>query len=233
MKRTHFSQNGNALFIVLIAIILFAALAMVMSKTNNSVKNIENSENYIAANELLDYLSNVKKAVHTMMLMNGTSDITVSFEDDRPNQTGTSSDTTNTMNPNSRGTIDQVFNTVDGGMIQWKDFGHLTQNHSTSVDLYNQGYTGGNIVENVGTGEADLIFQLRDISLELCQIINKKAGLPYEEATIPLDTTFSNAHFKGAYNTNTLENVDGSEFGCFIRSTSPNMYFFYYVIIAR
>ena len=119
------SDRGNALFIVLIAIILLAGLAVALKGTESNSQMQTKNEVKLQADELLAYLASVQAGVRTVMSMNGTAETQISFEDPRPNQTGADADTTNTRNPNARGDQDKVFNTASGGMVQWKDFGCL------------------------------------------------------------------------------------------------------------
>lgn len=226
---TKSSQSGNALFLVLIAILLFAALGVAATKTSSNTPSSDQYEATIEAQHLLKWLSGVKAAVNTMMLVKGTTETSVSFEDPRENQSGAPGDETNTINPNSRGTVDEVFNK----MVEWKDFRYLTLDQSNFRMLRNPFFSGAHIAEDVGTGAADLIFFMTDISYDLCVAINKLAGFGLTDATMPTDTTIDVKHFKGTYGTDTLNNISGKPFGCFLKDTPPSRYFMYYIILAR
>lgn len=228
------SDRGNALFIVLIAIILLAGLAVALKGTESNSQMQTKNEVKLQADELLAYLASVQAGVRTVMTMNGTAETQISFEDPRPNQTGADADTTNTRNPNARGDQDKVFNTNSGGMVQWKDFGYITQNRNSSLDFNNQLYSSGMAVQDVGSTKADLVFLLRDIPAKLCFEINQRVGLPTVEADTPLDSTLSILHYKGSYGAAALGGgISGQPYGCFRSADSPAYYWMYYVILAR
>ncbi|GEM_PF-1736772 len=228
-KTAHRYQKGNALFLVLIAILLFAALGIAATKSSNNTPSSDQHEANLEATRLLKWLSAVKAGVTTTMMVNETLETNISFADPRTGQSGVPSATTNTENPNSRGEIDEIFT----DLVTWQDFRHLTQARSTNIDLYNHIFTGGHVADGIGTTAADLVYFMRDVSLEVCQEVNKKAGLGLTDATMPSDTTISNAHFKGTYGGATLQNIDGKPFGCFLKVPSPAEYWIYYIILAR
>ena len=228
-RHTQRQQKGNALFLVLIAILLFAALGVAATKTSTNTPNSDTYEATIEAQRLLKWLSGVKAAVNTMILVKGTTETSISFEDPRENQSGAPGDTTNTQNPNSRGEIDEVF----ADMVNWVDFRYLTLDKSPYRMLRNPFFSGSHIAEDIGTGEADLIFFLTDIDIDLCVAINKLAGFGITNSTMPTDTTIDVAHFKGAYGTDTLNNIGGKPFGCFLKDAPTNRYFMYFVILER
>lgn len=67
-------QNGNALFIILIAVVLFAALAYAVTKSERQGGNTKNDVTAIAAAGLLEYPSTLKTATLRMMLQGISAD---------------------------------------------------------------------------------------------------------------------------------------------------------------
>lgn len=216
------AENGNALFLVLIAILLFAALGIAATKTSSNAPSSDQHEANIEVLRLLKWAEGVQSAVNTMILVQETTDTSISFEDPRAGQSGTPSAATNTENPNSRGEVDEVF----ANMVEWQDFSPGTSG------LYTTFFNGQHAISGLGTSAADLVYFIPDINYDLCQAVNKKVDLGLTDATMPTDGTVVTAHFKGAYGSATVDNVDGKPFGCFL-NTAASEYWFYYVILSR
>ena len=74
------SEKGSVIFIILIAIILFAALGYAVSNMMRGPSNIGNETAGIYASEILTYAQSVREAVHMMRISNGCDDSQISFE---------------------------------------------------------------------------------------------------------------------------------------------------------
>ena len=75
------ATKGNVLFLILIAVALFAALSYAVtqsSKTGGS--NIGKDKAKIIASEIIQYATSVEQAVSRITLMNGCTDTQISFE---------------------------------------------------------------------------------------------------------------------------------------------------------
>lgn len=75
-------EKGSALFIILIAVVLFAALAYsvaeMMRGGNPNTINVEQSR--LAGNEILGYAQSMRQAAQNMKISNGCADMDISVE---------------------------------------------------------------------------------------------------------------------------------------------------------
>lgn len=74
------NSKGNALFLILIAVFLFAALSYAVTHTSQGGKNATSTENTLMAQQILDYVTMVNSAINEMMVVNGVSISLLSFE---------------------------------------------------------------------------------------------------------------------------------------------------------
>ena len=72
-------QQGNVLFLILIAVALFAALSYAVTKSTSGGGNADKELQELETASLLQYLSSIKLAVTRMQLINGCSDTDISF----------------------------------------------------------------------------------------------------------------------------------------------------------
>lgn len=74
-------QKGNILFLILIAVALFAALSYaVTGSSRNSGSSIQRDKAKLIASHFLQYGAQLENAVNRLMLINGCSDKQLSFE---------------------------------------------------------------------------------------------------------------------------------------------------------
>ena len=57
------ANQGNVLFIILIAIVLFASLTYAVTRTTQTGSNIDSEQNVLAVGEVLQYASSLRTAV--------------------------------------------------------------------------------------------------------------------------------------------------------------------------
>jgi len=74
------NERGNVIFLILIAIGLFAALSFSFSKGNRgSTTIIDKEQATLIATEIINYARSIKNAVHELQI-NGCDDTEISFE---------------------------------------------------------------------------------------------------------------------------------------------------------
>lgn len=231
-KMTQSSRNeqGNVLFIILIAVAIFGMLSVAVmnsrSSTGGSTTSIAREASQLQVTALLSWVDSVKSSVDYMMLNNDTIISGISFKDPRPDQNASTAHAENTDNPNSRGVMDEVFHPSGGGAV-WRDFS------VGESAIFSTFFNAQHAIADVGTSAADLAFFIVDFPLEQCVEVNKKAGLGHTEGSFPTDTTTVTAHYKGSFGAATIDNVEGAPYGCFLQNASPETFWFYYVIIPR
>lgn len=224
---TRNAQNGSALFMILMAVALFAALSFVVSQQNDSGQALSSEKVKLLASDVIDMGSKMSDTVAHMRL-NKIDLKKISFE----NQV-----MTGYTNPAC--TVDdcKVFAYAGGG----RDWEKPTPDVSRGADW---GYTGDIAIQNIGTSDADLVAILPNLSITLCNQLNKMVGI---NSTPPLFTGVAAAQFIGTFNatpimlSNTV--IDGKESGCIeLRTPSGTafsginatpIYAYYQVLSAR
>lgn len=163
-------EKGNALFLILIAVALFAALSYAVTQSGRGAGTIDREQNLIEAAKVIQY-AGVLRSATTRMLLTGTTVDTFQF--------GTN-DVSGDVIPCTSG-ADCLF-APEGGGVLWdplpgfKDFGY-----------YNPASGGESVfnVVGVGTAENDVVFWfwIKDTAQAraICTEINKSLG-----RTIPL-----------------------------------------------
>ncbi len=73
-------NSGNALFLILIAVALFAALSYAVTQSGRGGGAIDRETLQIEVARVLEYAASMQKAVERMQLINGCSDYDISFE---------------------------------------------------------------------------------------------------------------------------------------------------------
>lgn len=222
-KNISSNESGNVIFIILIAVALFAALSMAISTTSRydgSGNKINKEEERIKASEMLEYVNNLTTNISRLRL-NGCSAEQISFEND------TVSGYDNPLSPSDE--TCHVFSSAGGGM---------------TYKAYDSIYTGSYVISNVGTSQTDLILDIRT-SKTRCEEINTLLGIPNDGAEgPPTDKLSAGVKFQGdftiaataASNQRTdASNLVGEKAGCRTNSGSGDsaIFYFYGVLLAR
>jgi hypothetical protein len=225
-----YKQCGSSLIIILVAIALFAALSYALSQQGGSGNTLSAERARLLASDVIDMGNKQAEAVARLRLKN-ISQTNISFEN--------SSILTYT---NSGCTTDlcRVF-AFDGGGLDWE----------TPINDINGGknwgYSGDLSIQNIGSGDADLVALLPDISSTLCDRINTLLRLYDAGDTIPNFGGVSANVFTGNYLSTpvnlTSSKIDGQKSGCILISTATgtaftgapltNTHVYYQVLIAR
>lgn len=235
------SNQGNVLFLILIAVVLFAALSYAVTQSSRGGGNANKEKASIVASELVEYASTLRQAILRLKLIKHCDDTEINF--DAPSHTGY----TNGSAP-ADGSCD-VFGSSGGGMSL------IAPPTGTSTnDWYFAGnlilHNAGGVNSDLDTANTDLAIILFDISEDVCLAINKGIGID----GIPVDgSSYSNTtKFTGTYiigeNVNGLPgssqpspcigtpatpNLCGVPTGCFQEETGGQRYVFYSALIER
>lgn len=183
MKSSHNDQRGSAIFIILIATVLFAALAFVfMQGSRTSTGFLTEEQAKVQAQQLIGYGSDVKNAVRRLQLRNCTPE-TISFEnnvDDRY------------VNVNDSPENCKVFSNQGGG-LSWARF-------ATGPNEATLAFTATNRVNGVLTSARDLTMIYGPLEMSVCVQINKSLDFASNNDFIATDKDwFSLEPFTGVY----------------------------------
>lgn len=193
------TQNGNILFLVLIAVALFAALSYAITSSNRSGDSkIQQDKAKLYASRLLQYGAEVEHAISKLRLINGCSLKEISFEsNDWPNATYYN----NPWSPPDEHC--NVFSHNGGGVIK-KGFEDIPLKEE-----FEGRYAYGDIAfpnnvcvmrKGIETGGAgvDLMLIKPYISEEICDAVNKKAGI---ETFTTSTAGYDGGRYKGVFGT--------------------------------
>lgn len=210
------NQTGNALFLILIVVALFAALSYAITQSGRGSGNISKEQKELKAAQLMAYMASIQTAV-TRMTLSGTSPADLQFNtaplSGVPCTTG----------------VNCVFAPEGGGVIfqDWQNF--FTSVYHNKLYFYAAG--DGAYVENVGTTTGDEVMVViagigKDGSKEdwaLCDVINKRLGLPLLASLTP------NQPFDIDSPPVVFDSIPGKTGGCFRDEVGHDHYGFYWV----
>lgn len=254
-------NNGNVLFLILIAVALFAMLTFAVTDAENESGNIDDEMGSVYATQVIQYANDMKTAVSRLRMTNGCRNDQISFY--VADVDGLENNIHNTPAPDKC----NVFHVNGGGMDYhlpdvWFDGSpNDTLYEATACATLEPCISGSARLRGVGTdgtdiSNRDLIMTIREVNKNICIALNRKLGIDASGDTdathplIPKMTTDNDAYrrFKGDYSEHSLRDMfttDGSgsdplfgqKSGCYEGSrstyTRAGNYYFYHVLIAR
>lgn len=217
-------EAGNALFLILIAVALFAALSYAVTNSGRSGGTIEKEKVTLAASRIIQHVGELHNAVNRLRVIQRCSDVQLSFWHDG-NGDGVEDALDSYYNPFSP--TDKSCHIYDnnGGAVAYlePDRSWLDSSQS-SVPHYGQYYTtANNWVAGVGTDGSgslcaggagdgsckDLLTGVPFLSQEICYEINRQIGWGVDSEGTPYidngnsygySNSGSTAPFTGDYN---------------------------------
>ncbi len=223
-------ESGNVLFLILIAVALFAALSYAVTQSTRSGGGDASSEtNLINSAQLTQYPAGVRTSI-VRMIISGTdvSELEFNPPSDFAGCTG-SPPTACVFHPSGGGA---TFTNAPSDVLDTGGNGVWIFNAENEINQL--GTTGGT------AAEADLIAFLPDITDSICARINQELGLP---TTPPAEAgiDFATEKFDGIGvcqggcggtigDTGAAHALNGQPFGCFAQG-GVNVY--YHVLIER
>ncbi len=157
-SKHHQAQAGNVLFIILIAMVLIGVLTAAIQFTNRSDgSNIDQETMIIRASEVQRYASELERAVN-YIIESGQSESALRFaHPDAPSDYGDLS-----ADPDTR---DQIF-ASDGGGATYREPPEGVNDGSPWE------FFGGTHIPGMGTGRAELVAVLPNVTQDFCERIN-------------------------------------------------------------
>ena len=225
-------DSGNVLFLILIAVALFAALSYAVtsaSKGGGSDAKKESSD--LLASQIIQYTGSMRTAILRMRMNGNCADTDISFE------------TPSTLYDYAHvpPVSDQckLFNPAGGGMdyqepAKWFDPVKWQQKYAIWV-------SGNYSVALTGTSNSELMLYLIGLTQDVCAAINRQLGITYTGAIPSFGSVGSSgtlSHFTGTYGPGTTygdtvnDVFKGRSSGCY-KDASLNHYAFYDVLIER
>lgn len=228
------SAKGNVLFMILIGIALFAALSFAVTQGGRGNASIDREKLLVDMTDMLQYINQVREGVTYLKVVNRCSNNQISFAYD---SNGDGSITSADLYWNATAGTDRrcyVHDPAGANLPRPPVYAGL--NDATPLV-----FSGGNIVEGLGTNVQDLIAILPNTSLAACNLLNQKFkartngdGSPREEGS-----NFVTSRFNGTYSGNIgIDGMLGAPSGCFNGTTVNgtavgDTYYFYSTLIVR
>jgi hypothetical protein len=216
------SERGNVFLFVLLGLILFAALAFVVSRgmRSETTTGISQRQAELAAVDILDYAQRLQRAV-AKLSSRGVSENDIDFTNTVVAGYGHTPATPLTS---------RIFEKT-GGSVSWKEPEERANDGSHWM------FTGETCIVDIGTGgtgcetDADnneeLLAVLPNLKLSVCTEINKRLNI----TPMPSGGSTSTSQFTGSYgDDSTPTGTDGLSTACFV---SGGNYTFYSVLLAR
>lgn len=224
-------QGGNALFLILIAVALFAALSYAITSSGRGGGNITKENYSIAAARLVQYFGAMQYAIQKMQLINGCSDEELSFEWEPFDGTEAALD-----NPITGDKFECFVYHPDGGAAARMKNDDLFGSFPPQFFVYGVADIEGIGDYNNGTDSVDLYFLFElpsDIDRQqFCEMYNDKLGI----TAMPTSHLSGNPRFKGTYGPAQLINhagIAGVYSACYNYTYDTTRYLIYYVLKAR
>lgn len=246
--RQNRSQRGSALFIILIAVVLFAALSYAVSQMLSSgagTGTVTDEKARLQASEILDYTRSLRQAVQNIKIAGECASNKISFEN---------STVTGYAHTPATDDVCKIFGADGGAMTyiapaeDWLDMslaaptfrGEWYFPPNVCVPGIGSAPAGNACASNATTDEP-LIVLLPYIRKELCLALNDSLGITNPGGNPPPETGgwgATNLKFKGSFaSLVSLEGQPGQMNGCFAgvgANTPPaNTYHFFQVLLAR
>jgi hypothetical protein len=183
-------ERGNALFLILIAVALFAALSYAITQSGRSGGGTTSQEQLaLDASRLIAYSDQVRQAAMRLMLMGGCTDQQI--------EAYPSGGATPTLALHSSsyggppdGTSCDIFNSAGGGLTWNAGLGDLITRGLIPISGCYPAcpmISGDNAATGVGTAAADLILYEPVYSLAFCNKVNSQLGLPAATSATTVD----------------------------------------------
>lgn len=176
------SQSGSSLLIILVAVALFAALSYAISQQRESGKSLTNERTRLLASDVIDMGNKLADSVARLRLRQ-IPNTRISFENAIIAGYTNAACITDTC---------KIFS-FDGGGRDWET---PTPDISSGKDW---GFSGDLGIKDIGSGEAELLAFLPNISLDLCNRINILIGLYATGGSPTVIATATANKFIGSY----------------------------------
>ncbi len=236
------SERGNVLFLILIAVALFAALSYAVTQSTRSGGGDASREtNLVNSAQITQYPAALKTSIVRMMVSSGTAPLALVFNPASVAIPSTQAANTAVFLAGSTGggaTYQLAPRAVLGSGTQPSGITPGQWVFNAENQIANIGTTNGTGAPNAGS--ADVIAFLPNVTLALCEEIHRQLGLsttiPTETSidfTTLMETGLGSATQRSTLGGNTIDQapLSGQPQGCF--QQPANTYIYYQVLVER
>lgn len=168
-KTVHFAlsdrQRGNALFLILIAVALFAALSYAVTQSGRGGGNTNAEKARLDAGQILQTVGRMQTALTRLQVTNACTETMISFE------TATSTNYANSNAPTDKSC--NFFDANGGGLSGIS----VPSSATTTGSSRSFGYSASYRIVGVGTNNSDLIMGVSDLTPDVCAQLNSLLGI--------------------------------------------------------
>ncbi|MDB5478738.1 MAG: hypothetical protein JWM96_1233 [Alphaproteobacteria bacterium] len=216
------AESGNALFLILIAVVLFAALSYAITQSNRGGGAPNRETSLISSTAITQYSSAIRTGITRMTLRN----VDVASLDFTAPTDATAYAAAITAN----NTPNMVFHADGGGVSFTPVDQNIVNTVSTTMSSTQNGnwYFKSTPVTGVATAAADLVAFLDDLKKPLCESINLQIN---GNKTIPVLTGTPAAIVAGSVPV-TGTGIDNKSFLC-VGTSTANHYVYYHVMVEQ
>ncbi len=213
-------ESGNAIWFVLIAVVLMAALTMTITRSSDTTEQSGNTEQLrVQASTILRYAQSIEHAID-QMTMRGISESDLCFD--------------------ATGWGHSDYDYADCGTDENKLFDPAGAGLSYKVlnGVTAMEFSGSHAIQDVETTANDLIFQA-EVSRTLCMELNDLLGITNAASDAQEDDAALITRFTGTFTSAAGDNIIGNDAAVFAgersacRKDAAGDYYFYHVLIAR
>ncbi len=174
------AERGNILFLILLAVVLFAALSYAVTQSTRGGGNDASKESAQAkVSWLMNYFTQLDGAVQRMLTTGGVKDYELNFY----YQSNSKFVNGNNDNTNCTESRCRVFDPAGGG-VSGQLMNDVIRDTSNSASVGRLFYIS---VPGAGTDKPDIVYTVYKVQPAVCRAINKQAGLGEEMfLSIPL-----------------------------------------------
>lgn len=202
-------EHGNALFLILIAVALFAALSYAVTRSGRDTGNINKETNLIDGAQRIQYAASIEQAVNHLKVIGNCSDEQIDFSGN--NGTSASINGTPYTYTNAASPADGSCNvfSANGGNVIPKNFSAISGGLGTAVacggclPATSWLVTATRVVGNgtdVGAAGTDLLIWLGRPTREQCLNVNTTLGITNPAGEPPFDAFDCDSNpFDGTY----------------------------------
>lgn len=167
--------NGNALFLILIAVALFAALSYAVTNSGRGGSGIDREKADILAAQIFNEAAAIQSAYQRLEIIGGYDQVL--FNDSAETTSGTCYDGGNTVSAGSCHTIG-VFNAENGIVAPfWSEDMRDPEFSASQTNIWNWNSRPLYINSvDIGTSASDEYIVIRAIRDEVCEAINRKVN---------------------------------------------------------
>ncbi len=233
MKRTN--SSGNAIWFILLAIVLIGALTMTLSRGGSSVDQSGDFERArVIVTQMMRYAKGLEVAVQNMQ-MRGISESDISFEN-----AVTTTDYSHANCDSATRKECLVFHVEGGGMTyQAPPSRAASATEWIFTGDINVGSTAGPVGTTAAATGNDLLIVLEGVRKAVCIQLNREVDVDNPGGDPPVDTTgVSYGAYGGSFSGNkVLEGDPGTDLnrkrtGCYY-DDGTDKYYFYHVLLVR